>query len=192
MKLISNKYSILQVILFLVLLHLMSGFLYADLLESYSAIDENEHLILFINHDTTEIAVQDKNSGQIWYSNPPDRNEMETIAKGNTLAELNSQLLLSFYLPGNRRKKMNTYSDSIAFNQFEINKIDNGVNIDYIIGEQWSDEDFVPIVIGKDAFEEKILDNLSEEDSEFLLEQYHLLALKEKENSEENLDIHRF
>ncbi|MEJ6949730.1 DUF5696 domain-containing protein [Natronospora cellulosivora (SeqCode)] len=187
---IKNKLSI--AIFFIILFQLMTGLIYADILENYQEIAENEHLVLFINHENSEVAVQDKDSGTIWYSNPPNRDEKETIARGSARNELNSQVLLSFYLPGNRRRHMNNYADSIVYNQFEIKEIENGVSIDYIIGEQWSDDDFVPTVIGKNNFETKILSNLEEDGRSFLLEQYHLLAIREKESGEDGIEIPRF
>ncbi|MFW6016479.1 MAG: hypothetical protein ACOCRK_08570, partial [bacterium] len=188
----SNKDKYAKVFILLALIFVITVSLNADDLTAYSLISENEYLKLFINNDTTEIAVQDKNNQQVWYSNPSDIDEMETIARGTAREELHSQVLLSFYLPGNRHRYMNNYSDSIVFDQFEINEIDDGVSIDYIIGEQWSDDDFVPTIIAKSDFENKILSNLSEEESSFLLEQYHLLAIKERENDQEGLDIPRF
>lgn len=32
-------------------------------LDAYSLVAENEHLILYLNYDTTEVAVQEKDSG---------------------------------------------------------------------------------------------------------------------------------
>lgn len=42
---------------------------------------ENEKLALYYNDKTTEIAVQDKKSGDMWYSNPQNRNA-DPYAKG--------------------------------------------------------------------------------------------------------------
>lgn len=35
---------------------------------------DNEYLTLYLNQTTTEVAVKDKKSGAIWYSNPQDQN----------------------------------------------------------------------------------------------------------------------
>src|SRR5690554_6775384 len=112
-NIIKNKIS--KVIFFLLLFQIISGIIYADNLEDFKQVAENEYLALFINQESTVIAVQDKNSNNIWYSNPPDSDEMDNIARGNARDELNSQILLSFYLPGNRRRQMNNYTDSILY-----------------------------------------------------------------------------
>ena len=49
-------------------------------------VADNEYLSLYINDDTTEIAVRDKRTGSIWYSNPPDRDQNEKIARGTAKA----------------------------------------------------------------------------------------------------------
>ena len=46
---------------------------------------------LYINRKTTEIAVQDKDTGMLWYSNPPDR-EMETILRGGAMETMGSTI----------------------------------------------------------------------------------------------------
>lgn len=59
------------------------------------------------------------------------------MARGSDKDVLNAQFSLSYYLPGNRQMFMNNYSDSILFNQYEINLIENGVSIDYVVGQEW-------------------------------------------------------
>ncbi|MFP4015568.1 MAG: DUF5696 domain-containing protein [Halanaerobiales bacterium] len=180
------------VLISLLIVPILTGLVLADELDGFTKVVENDYLILFINNDSTEIAVQDKDSENIWYSNPPDRDEIETIARGGARDKLNSQIILNYYLPGNKPMSMNTYSDSVSFQQYEINNLDNGVSIDYTIGKKWSEDAYVPLIIGSSAFEEKVLNNLSESDQKFLLDQYTLLRLRGMEIGESRVDIFKF
>jgi len=67
-------------------------------LETYEKIAEQQRLVLYARLKTGEIAVEDKLTGEVWYSNPPDR-EKDTLANGFYKVSLNSQLLMSFSDP---------------------------------------------------------------------------------------------
>ncbi|MFP4661087.1 MAG: DUF5696 domain-containing protein [Halanaerobiales bacterium] len=192
--------NIFVILIILIIVQVMTGAINAEEisgeeiteLESFTIAAENDYLKLYIDNETTEIVVQDKSTGNLWFSNPPGREEVEKIARGSAREELNSQILLSYYLPGNKLRTMNNYSDSIVFQQYDINLIEDGVSIDYAIGKEWSDEDYVPMIIESKSFEEKVLSNLSESEQKFLLSQYHLLSLREKTAEDSRVDIHRF
>jgi len=161
-------------------------------LNGYKKVTENEYLVLYLNYDTTELAVQVKESGDIWFSNPPGREKDEKVARGSDKDALNAQFSLSYYLPGNRQMFMNNYSDSVQYRQFEIKAIDNGVSIDYVVGQEWKKEDYIPLIIDKKSMEEKVLKNLSAEEQEFLLSQYHLFTLEPLEPADKSIDIYNF
>ena len=46
-------------------------------LSGYELAEENDYLQLWLNRDSAEVAVLDKKSGYIWFSNPPARAEEE-------------------------------------------------------------------------------------------------------------------
>lgn len=185
-------YRIFPALVLVIIFQLIPAFVLADGPEGFTCVSENEYLRLYVDYNTTEIAVEEKASGNIWYSNPQGREELETIARGTARDELSAQILLSYFLPGNKQMFMNNYSDSIAFQQFDISPLENGIRIDYQIGKLWTDNDYVPLIIEKNAFEERVLKNLPEEDQEFLLKQYQLFTLEELEEGEKRLDIYLF
>ena len=98
-------------LLMLIILVFCSGAVLAQI-SGFDKIAENDYLILHINKQTTEIAVEEKSSGEIWYSNPPDRNEMEARARGTARDLLNSQVKIIYYDLGDRMYEMNTYGDA--------------------------------------------------------------------------------
>lgn len=139
-------------------------------------VSHNDFLELYINEETTEVAVKDKRSGYIWYTNPQDR-EKDSKAAGLNKDLLASQMTITYYTPSSQAKMMNNYSDSVRLGQFDIETIENGVKITYRIGKE-SKVYVVPQVISKERMEEKILNNINETDAKKLLRQYRLLSLE--------------
>lgn len=138
-------------------------------------VAENDYLELYINEETTEVAVKDKKSGYIWYTNPQDRSS-DSKAKDVNKDRLASQIHITYYTPSSQSKMMNNYTDSVLLGQFDIQQIKNGVRIDYRIGKE-SKVYVLPMVISKERMEEKILNNISEADAKKLLKQYRKLSL---------------
>lgn len=175
-------------LLMLIILVFCSGAVLAQI-SGFDKIAENDYLILHINKQTTEIAVEEKSSGEIWYSNPPDRNEMEARARGTARDLLNSQVKIIYYDLGDRMYEMNTYRDAVLNEQYTITPLENGVRIDYIFGKEWKDEDYVSRIIEQEKFENQVLANLSRSERNFLLDQYLLINMVEREEGEEVLSI---
>jgi len=162
----------------------------AEELIDFYRVQENEHLILYMNRETTEIAIQEKSSGEVWYSNPPDRDTMEQRLRGSAKDTLKAQLRIVYYDVGDRRFEMDSYNDSVKNGQYIISELDNGVRVEYLLGTKWKEEDYTPLIIEKKKFETEVLVNLSESDREFLLDQYHLIDMVECQEGEEPLDIY--
>lgn len=139
-------------------------------------VARNDYLELYINDETTEVAVKDKRSGYIWYTNPQDR-DRDSRAAGVNKDLLASQMTITYYTPSSQAKIMNNYTDSVQLGQFEIETIENGVKVTYRIGKE-SKVYVVPQVISKKRMEEKILKNLSDTDARKVLRQYRLFSLE--------------
>lgn len=163
-----------------------------DPLSSYRLVAESEYLALYINDTTAEVAVEDKEGGIIWYSNPPNRDTEETIARGATRERLNAQFSISYYTPSDHYRTMNSYHDSVARGQFAITEIENGVRVDYFLGRRWSDSDYLPVIISHDRLHELVLSKLEDErDRDFILSMYELVQLRELESGEAQLKVSR-
>ncbi|NIK75088.1 hypothetical protein FHS15_000186 [Paenibacillus castaneae] len=133
----------------------------ASLAEGMEMAAENEFLILYINTATTEIAVQDKRSGAIWYSNPQDR-EDDKVATGYNKAKLNVQIEISYLDSAGNSLKYDNYTHSVQNGQFVLEKVTDGLNIDYTLGEAKSDIDAIPKYISEERFQTLILDKLED------------------------------
>lgn len=138
-------------------------------------ITENNHLALYLNEETAEIAVKNKISDKIWYSNPPDR-EQDPIASGDRENLLNSQFILSYFQPNNSEKKLNSFKDSIEQDQFVTEKIQKGIKIKYLIGEKWREDDYLPDILNENKFK-KIVDELDSSDQDLMYDNFTLIKM---------------
>lgn len=168
----------------------VSHSIYAETsLDGFNVIAENEYLQLYLNSEIVEIAVLDKRSGDIWYSNPYDRDKKETIARGMNKERLNSQLVITYYLV-NQRYQMDSFNDSVVHDQYEIVPISNGVRINYQFGRMWEEKDYLPTIISEERFNELILSRIpNEKDRTFLRNQYGLFSLEKGYDSGEDYSI---
>lgn len=142
----------------------------------FENVAESRQLKLLINRDTTEIAVQHKDSGNIWYSNPPGE-------------DYNEQLVIQYFDPADLTQRMNNFEDSIELGQFDFTSLDNGIKITYNLGEEWADDDVIPLMISQERMEDKVLANLEEEEQEAILAHYNLITLRELREGEERASL---
>lgn len=115
---------------------------------------------LYIQPQTAEVAVRDKKSGQILFTNPYD----VASSKGTeaTKNKLLSQILVS-YVDNGTAKEYSSYADSAKLGQILIKDIKNGVRVEYTIGRANANY-LVPRMISKDRLESEILSHI---DSKF-------------------------
>lgn len=153
---------------------------------------ENDYLVLYVNPENTEIVVLDKRTDTLWYSNPPNRATEETVARGVALQQVGSQFSISYFTPGDNVRYLNNRADSVAFGQYEIKPIDQGVRIEYTLGKRWDDASYLPVMISKERFETLILANLSDRfDQKLFQDSFELVKLEKAPAGYEPLEIYR-
>ncbi len=158
-------------------------------LTGFSVVAENEYLELYLNDETVELAVLDKQSGHIWYSNPYERDKRETVARGVTKARLNSQVVITYYST-NQQYQMDSYNDSVVHDQYKIESIPHGIRINYHLGRKWQERDYLPKIISEERFNEVILANIPKErDRKFIRDLYGLFSLEKGYDSGEDYSI---
>lgn len=141
-----------------------------DLEQTMELMAENDYLALYIHPDTTEIAVFDKNAGEIWYSNPPGRNMRQSIA--------HDVIHIRYDTPTSPDKQMDSYNHSVQLGQAEIIPIEGGVRVEYLFGAEYDPSAVgVPQMVKKGRFED-MLEQLSDRDRSTLLRYYTPIALR--------------
>lgn len=174
-----KRRSLISLICLLLFICLQSSVLAANL-RGYSVVQENEYLRLYLNEETAEFAVQDKQSEEIWFGGLPEVRQ-ETVKRGAARDAMRGMLTLNYYTPSREARSLNSYVDSVLNEEFTITHIDQGVRFDFILGKQWGDDAYYPIFIKKDKFDallEKIEDRF---DRQIVEEAYTLIVTEERD-----------
>lgn len=139
-------------------------------LHGFEAVAETDEAVLYVDPQTTVIAVECKVTGDLWFSSPPgERMPRETFS-------------LSYFLPGGSQGTKSSYTDSVSLGQFAVEEIEGGVRIRYDLGRRWRKEDALPVLIEKSRFEELILNRINDKfDRELFLDSYYLLTAEPAE-----------
>lgn len=124
---------------------------------------ENDGLALYIHPDTAEVAVEDLDSGELWYSNPPGRLEAANVSPLYQ-SKLSSQFTLTYLNENGQLKEYNSYDDSVAKKQYRIERTaDGAIKVTYTIGNIVKGLDVIPLMISEERFNEEILEKIEDE-----------------------------
>lgn len=136
---------------------------------------ENDNYQLYVRASYGEIALKDKRTGQILFSNPYDIGS--TKGSADTKAELMSQIILQF-TTGSKTTVYNSYTEAALREQIVVKNIKNGVRVEYTLGKsqtRW----LVPQMITDERFQEMIIEpmkenlkGLPESEQEFILKKF--------------------
>lgn len=152
--------------------------------DAMEKVAENEYLVLYINPETTEIAVKVKESGDLWFSNPPDR-EQDALASGYNKSKLSSQLSITYYNPEAQERTMDNYNDSIVKGQFELIEIPDGIKVRYTFGEL-EEQITIPKIISVERLEQ-FAQKLDDNEKRDLLRRYMKVSLSNNEEKNKEL-----
>ncbi|MFW5787902.1 MAG: DUF5696 domain-containing protein, partial [Halanaerobiales bacterium] len=100
-----------------------------------------------------------------------------------------SQLRISFFAPGDKLIEWNNKHESIDYEQFSFQDLDQGLRVNYTLGQEWELEDYIPGMASKEFFEEEILAKLDESDRKFVLDKFWFCKLVK---NDENPDDYTF
>ena len=119
----------------------------------------NEYFELYVDEITGEVALKDKGTGDIMFSNPYDISEYALTGEGKISStvkpELLSQVQISFNDNGNP-VVYNSFEDAALLGQISIKRLRGGVRIEYSIGEEES-RSLVPRQLSYERFESMII-----------------------------------
>ena len=141
----------------------------------WEAVKENETLKMYIDKKTAEIALEDKRTGRMWYSNPQGRTK-DPMANETYQSLLSSQVSLTYYNDANQQFVFNSYDESVKRELFEISPIDNGVKVTYNLTNYKRGEEDIPAFISKERFESIFLNKVTDEKELSLLKKRFVLV----------------
>lgn len=102
--------------------------------EAFELVTDKEGLELWVNFTNGEIKVVEKASGNIWYSNPVDRQDAKLPVRKPLI---NSQIHVKFFNVEKKEpvdQEFNNYGDSIAKGCMEYEKLADGSGVKFIFG----------------------------------------------------------
>ena len=94
----------------------------------------SDRMNLYVDGSNACVTLEDKNTGNIWTTNPVKRNE-DPLAQGVNLDQLCSQILLEYVSQG-KKTTVDSFSQSISLQQYSFYPIDNGIGVNYLIGKK--------------------------------------------------------
>lgn len=131
----------------------------------FQTVAENQQFILQLRGDTAEIAVVDKASGKIFYSNPQNRDQ-DTLAQGEYRSLLGSQLAVTYSDSSDNFATLYSDENAVAFSQMHYAEIPDGLEVTYEFGKRES-QLLAPLLLEKEKME-RIRAQLDETDRESL------------------------
>lgn len=182
-----QTFSSLLLVLILICTH--SSVLAANL-RGYSLVQESEYLRLYLNEETAEIAVQDKESEEVWFAGLSDVRQ-ETVKRGAARDAMRGLITLNYYTPSRESRSLNSYVDSVLNEEFTITEIDQGVRFDFLLGKQWNDDSYYPVFIAKDKFE-ALLDQIPDKFDRQIVEEAYTLIGSEKRDTDPYANVFVF
>lgn len=156
-----------------------SGDVVDSRLRGFEMVAENEFLQLYFLEDTAEIAVRDRATGSVWFSNPYDRATAERVAKGTAKDRLGAQFVLNYFTPRDELKEMDSYNDSVKHQQVEMFRLDAGIRVEYTVGQQWNNDAYTPVMMFEDTFNELILANIPDSGKKLFTDNYDFVMMVE-------------
>ncbi len=151
-----------------------------DMPKAFALTLEDEKSALYFNKKTAEVALQDKATGHIWFSNPQDR-DSETQVEGTTRKRIGAQLTVSYYDQKGTYGQMDSFNDSIEEDGMTWEAGEDALTVNYRLGKTVVTLADVPQQISKSRMD-FFLGKMSEADQKDLLKQYKLVSIAGREN----------
>ena len=139
----------------------------------YNGLDiaaQNDQYALLYNKNTAVVSILNKQSGTIWSSSATEE-ELSGISVDQTRNEMLSSAILKYYDSSDNSFTLNTYGDCVSKSQQTVYSIQNGIRIEYVIGEAES-VDIYPKALTADYVESQILPKLDESQKKRFLQYF--------------------
>lgn len=119
----------------------------------------NDNYELYYESYSGEVALRNKKSGQILFSNPYDI--ATTTGSNDTKSQLMSQIIIK-YTDNDQEKNYYSFVEAAQREQIYCKNIKNGIRVEYTIGKEET-RNLVPRLIEANRFREQILANITDE-----------------------------
>ncbi|RXZ78583.1 hypothetical protein EBB07_26380 [Paenibacillaceae bacterium] len=117
---------------------------------------ENERLRIYFDNHSGGVAVEDKTTGSLFYTNPAEALQ-DAKASDAMKQELMSQIKLLYNVKGKEgESEMNSYAHAMKLNQLGWTPLDEGLRVEMVLGRE-EQRMLLPQQIAKETFDAEIL-----------------------------------
>ena len=156
---------------------------------SFGMVAENAYLRLYVDPASANFALEDKESGAVWHSNPQDVDGYDRIAAGRERNRLRALLRMSYVRGNGARVAYDSYTDSVLHDQHQIRRIDGGFRVEFRLGRKWLESGLMPKVVEGERFASTVLATATEAEQEALLTYYVPAALIPREDEPYSIEL---
>ncbi len=121
--------------------------------KDYRLVTESDVLAMYINDETTDVAIYDKRTGHITFAVPPGAEE-DSVANKVNRDYLRSHVIVNYYNAARTEGIYDSYSMSVEKEQFTLEAIENGVRVTYEMGDFSNSMGTVPQYMSEEKFAE--------------------------------------
>lgn len=135
-------------------------------------IAENDGRALLLDQDTLRLGLMDMASGRAVYSNP-EATAIESDVDDAVKNSILSQVEITYYTMAQKVYTLSSYDSCVLKGQYALHTIENGVRIEYTLGEEET-IDILPDAVSRQTMEEVIFPALDDSDRS-TIEKYYVL-----------------
>lgn len=130
---------------------------------------ENDKLKLTMDPMTTQFTLEVKETGKVWYSNPPEA-EADPVAVASYKGRLQSTLLMTYSIATGLQTTYDSYTYGVANGLYSIEQGDDYVKVNYSLGNVEKEYLIPPVCTAADM--EQWFDRMETTDSGFVKRYY--------------------
>lgn len=156
-------------------------------LTGYEAVSEDSQHILFIQPETTNIAIMNKSTNKVWYgAMDKDHPAVTSAVNDDDVQAMLSQIVLTVYDAKGNKSLFPSYEYSVSSQTFGLQNIPDGVRVEYLITDAPKPR-LIPAALLESRYEE-LLAQMAPDEASIFKAQYMKLEF-DKLRSEEREKI---
>ena len=132
--------------------------------KDYKLVTQSDELCMYLNQKTSDVAIQDKRTGEITFAIPPQA-DADPVANASNRNYLKSHVIVNYFNASRKEGVFDSFSMAVDRNQVEYESIQGGVRVTYRMGDFSHSLGLVPTYISNEKFE-KVSSALSQEDAQ--------------------------
>ena len=138
--------------------------------DGYTLAAENEYLALYVDESTLAMELVDKETGVERFTKVMNGTAGNKTSKNNEKSDVRAYYVVNEFV--GTTNSMDSYSMSVSYNNYELNYLENGVEIRYEIGDMTISVEDLPKMVPHEKFKELLLPYWRSKDEESFREFY--------------------